>query len=423
MDKKTKGAWLLAQSKSLDAVQGAGAARLENISYAGRVGRLYNLLRRNVADDPNPTIQKQTVDTICKLNGIDKAMRQQGLELLKSAGRIDVGDNGAVIVLGATTIAVLEVTADIFAEQDPSGAEEAVLEISEKVAERPLLRTAATEYVSDLFKLAGTEASSLIDLCKSTAIIDEESDKDRAILFNSNTFRDGQYATKVARVLDGLTVAQQQTLSEVQEKLRKGGALYEAEAKTILGNDLCSRMISIGLFDRLEVSNNSEAVGFITSPNDFQKYGRPFEEDPVDDAKALIASLTYGQTRSDYARGQITMPERLLGALVLGREIGGDRGVRAIGEDYRELERRQVVKVTSKGSGRYTMKLLKKDVGELALTIVRGGTVAQDALLLDGSAATNFKGPHEVRTAVRAKNSVSDKKYVSDALDRLRSGG
>jgi hypothetical protein len=49
--------------------------------------------------------------------------------------------------------------------------------------------------------------------------------------------------------------------------------------------------------------------------------------------------------------------------------------------------------------------------------------VAQDALLLDGSAATNFKGPHEVRTAVRAKNSVSDKKYVSDALDRLRSGG
>jgi hypothetical protein len=54
MDKKTKGAWLLAQSKNLDAVTGAGAARLENISYAGRIGRLYNLLRRNVADDPNP---------------------------------------------------------------------------------------------------------------------------------------------------------------------------------------------------------------------------------------------------------------------------------------------------------------------------------------------------------------------------------
>jgi hypothetical protein len=423
MDKKTKGAWLLAQSKSLDAVQGAGAARLENISYAGRVGRLYNLLRRNVADDPNPTIQKQTVDDICRLNGIDKAMRQQGMELLKSAGRIDVATNGAVSVLGATTTAVLEVTADIFADQKPSNAEEAVLEISEKVAERPLLRADATEYVGDMFKLATAEASSLIDLCKSTAIIDEESDKDRAILFNSNTFRDGQYASKVARVLDGLTHAEKGTLLEVQEQLRKHGALHEADAKKILGRDMCTKMISIGLFDRLEVSNSSEAVGYITSPNDFQKYGRPFEDDPVDDAKALIASLTYGQTRSHQGRGQITMPELLLNALIAGREIGGDRGVTAIGEDYRELERRQVVKVINKGSGRYKMKLLKKDVGELALTIVRGGTVAQDALLLDGSPATSFRGPHEIRTAVRLKNNVGDKKFVADALNRLRSGG
>jgi hypothetical protein len=423
MDKKTKGAWLLAQSKSLDGVQGAGAARLENISYAGRVGRLYNLLRRNVADDPNPTIPKQTVDDICKLNGLDKAMRQQGMELLRSAGRIDIATNGAVSVLGATTTAVLEVTAEIFADQSPTNAEEAVLEISEKVAERPLLRVVATEYVGDLFKLATGEASSLIDLCKSTAIIDEESTQDRAILFNSNTFRDGQYAVKVARVLDGLSQAQRAALSEVHEKLRTHGALHEADGVKILGKDLCTKMISIGLFDRLEVSNSSEAVGYITSPNDFQKYGRPFEDDPVDDAKALIASLTYGQTRSAYSRGQITMPEALLNALIAGREIGGDRGVTAIGEDYRELERRQVVKVINKGHGRYKMKLLKKDVGELALTIVRGGMVAQDALLLDGSPATNFKGPHEIRTAVRAKNTIGDKKFVADALNRLRSGG
>jgi hypothetical protein len=57
-DKKIRGAWLLAQSKNVDAVTGAGVAatRLENISYAGHVGRLSNLLRRNLADDPNPTI-------------------------------------------------------------------------------------------------------------------------------------------------------------------------------------------------------------------------------------------------------------------------------------------------------------------------------------------------------------------------------
>ena len=120
MDKKTKGAWLLAQSKNLDAVTGAGAARLEDISYAGRIGRLYNLLRRNVADDPNPTVTSDTVKRACQLNGIDKPTREIGLNVLKNAGRIDIAKNGAVSVLGATSTAVLEVTADIFADAGPS---------------------------------------------------------------------------------------------------------------------------------------------------------------------------------------------------------------------------------------------------------------------------------------------------------------
>ncbi|MGH7109869.1 MAG: hypothetical protein ACREFK_05520, partial [Stellaceae bacterium] len=88
MDKKTKGAWLLAQSKNLDAVTGIGAAQLENISYAGHIGHLYNLLRRNLADDPNPTISGETVKRACQLNGIDKPTRDVGLHVLKSAGRI-----------------------------------------------------------------------------------------------------------------------------------------------------------------------------------------------------------------------------------------------------------------------------------------------------------------------------------------------
>lgn len=424
MEKTTKGAWLLAQSKSLDAVTGAGAARLENISYAGRIGRLYNLLRRNVANDPNPTIDAATVRRICQLNNIDRPSREMGLRVLAAAGRIDVGGNGAVSVLGATSKAVLEVTSDIFTDANPT-TEEAVLELSEKVAEKPVPRNDATEFVGDLYKLPSTRASSLIDLCKSTAIIDEETDRDRTILFNSNTFRDGQYARKTLLILEGLTAKDKTSLSEVQEKLRLNGALYDEKVKAILGCDLYRRLVSVGLFDRMEVSNPTEAVGYITSPNDFQKYGRPFEDDPIDDAKALLASLTYGRTRSHAYRGKITLPTDLLRALIAGREVGGEWGVRAIGEDYRELEARQVVKVTPRpqNPNRYTFHLLKKDVGELALTIVRGGAAAQEAVLLDGSAATAFKGPHKVRTEVRQRNNVTDKRFVAEALDRLRSGG
>lgn len=326
MDKRTKGAWLLAQSKSLDAVTGAGAARLENISYAGRIGRLYNLLRRNVADDPTPTLDPATVTRICQLNNIDRPSREMGIKVLAAAGRLDVAANGAVSVLGATSKAVLEVTADIFADSNPTRDEEAVLELSEKIAEKPIGREDAAEYVGDLYSIPSGRTSSLIELCKSTAIIDEVTDQNRTILFNSNTFRDGQYAKKTLLILEGLNATDRARLSEVQEKLRLNGALYDEEVRKILGDDLYKRLISVGLFDRMEVSNPTEAVGYVTSPNDFQKYGRPFEDDPIDDAKALLASMTYGRTRSHMHRGKIILPNELLQALIAGREVGGEWG-------------------------------------------------------------------------------------------------
>lgn len=422
MDQKTKGAWLLSQSKNLDAVTGAGAARLENISYAGRIGRLYNLLRRNIADEPTPVVTKATIDRACQLNGIDKPTRETGLRVLRDAGRIDTSKSGSIAVLGATTRAVLEVTAEIFDDSDPTKDEEAVVGLSEKVADRPVERAQAEEFIGDTFELSDAETASLVDLCKNTALIDQEEASDRHILFNSNTFRDGQYARKSFLVLQSLKPNEQLLLTEVQEKLRLNGALYDQEVARMLGGDLYKRLVSVGFFDRMEISNSTEAVGYIASPNDFQKYGRPFEDDPIDDAKALIASLTYGQTRSAYERGAITMPDALLRALISGREIGKN-GVKAIGEDYRELEARQVVKVTQRSYNRYTMKLLKKDVGELALTIVRGGAAAEEAVLMDGSPATAFKGPHATRTEVRSKNTVADQRFLADALNRLRSGG
>ena len=422
MEKKTKGAWLLAQSKSLDSFSGAGAARLENVSYSGKIGRLYNLLRRQADDQNTFTISKQTVDKACQLNCIDKPSRQMGLQVLKNAGHIDVTADGSVAVLGATTQAVLEATVDIFEDQQPTPDEEAILDLSEHVSAKPVRRAEAEEYISDTYKLRKAEATSLVDLSKTTALIDEEGERGDGILFNSHTFRDGKYAEKAYRVLEQLKPDERARLSEVQEKLTRQGAMYDADVERVLGPDLYKRLVSVGIFDRMEISNSTESVGYIASPNDFQKYGRPFEEDPIDDAKALIASLTYGQTRSDYMRGQITMPDALIRKLVRGEEVGKN-GVRAIGEDYHELETRQVVEVIQKSYGRFTMRLLKKDVGELALTIIRGGTIAQEAILMDGSPARAFKGPHDARNEVRAKNNIADRRFVLDTLEGLRSAG
>lgn len=421
MDDKTRGAWLLAQSKSLDAVSGAG--RLENIAYAGRTGRLYNLLRRTSVDGHDPVVDGKTVENICRLNNIDRASRQMGLQTLQQDGRIDVSSTGDVAVIGATTVGVLEATARIFEAANPSTDERAVIDLSEMVAQKPEVRSVVEETISDQFKISKANMASLIEVCRSAAILDQSEDRDLAILFNSNTFRDGKYAAKAFSLMQALTAAERSLLSVLQDKIQKRGAVSDIEATTILGNDLYRRLVGVGLFDRLEVSNSTEAVGYLTSPDAFQKYGKPFEDDPIDDAKALLASLTYGMTRSDAARGAITWPDALLRKLINGEAVGGSSGVRAIAEDYKELEKRQVVKLANKGGGRCTMTLLKPDVGQLARQLVKGNNVATDALLLDGAPATKFSGPSENRTRVRARPTLQDNVFVTGALDRLRTGG
>jgi hypothetical protein len=97
MDKQTRGAWLLSQSKNLDSV--IGATRFEIIAYAGQIGRLYNVLRRGTADDPASHIDAQTVTKLCQLNNIDLATRRDGLRLLKDDGRIAIKPDGSVICI------------------------------------------------------------------------------------------------------------------------------------------------------------------------------------------------------------------------------------------------------------------------------------------------------------------------------------
>jgi hypothetical protein len=423
MDKRTEGAWLLAHSKNLDHVSGPGALRLENISYAGKIGRLYNVLRRGSNEAAATVIDASTVTNLCQLNNIDRASRNDGLQVLQHSGRVDVTSDGSVAVLGATTGTVLETAADVFENSSASRDERAVLMLSEEVAARPISRSTIEQLIGDTHKIKSAQASDLVELCKTTALVDEESIGDRYILFNSNTFREKERAKKAYAILQGLKPDEASRLTELEELLRQRGAVLDMEAEHILGSRLYTGLASAGYFDRMEVNNLSESVGYIALPDAFQRYGRPFEEDPVDDAKALLAALTYGMTRSSAARGKITLPLQLLNALIAGREVGGYWGAAAIGQDYVELERRGVVQVTRAGNNRFRMRLLKPDVGILARTIIVGGRPAEEAILLGAGPATGFKGPDETRKDVRRKNKAEDRVFVANALDRIRSGG
>lgn len=415
LEKTTEGAWLLAKSKSLDNFQGAN--RLENISYAGSVGRFYNVLRRGAAGTTTELSQQAVVD-LSRLNNIDRATREQGLQILSDQGRIDVANNGSISILGATSRAVLEVASDIFNESNPDSEERAVIALSDKISQRPLEKSEAAEFISDGFGISKKNTSTLIDICKQTGLVDEETDRDRVIVFNSNLFKDGTRARKAYFLIESLNAIEATNLRIVEEQLRSKGAIVEGDIEKILGPDLFRRLIAIGYLDRMEINNSVEAVGYMALPDAFQKFGRPFEEDPIDDAKALLASLTYGMTRSGASRGNITMPIALLNKLIAGLPVGP---VTAIGQDYKELERRGVVSVFPDRYA-HSMTLLKKDVGELALTILAGGSASERAVLM-GGVATSFTGPSDSRKAVRQRQTVEDRPFMTEALDRIRSGG
>ena len=171
IDDKTIGAWLLSQSKRLDNINGAD--RLQNISYSGKIGRLYNLLRRSSQHEKTITINKETLDAVCRLNGIDRQTKEVGIQTLKSMNHIDKTTNGSIEVLGATSATVLETTAKIFENSEPNPDERGSIFLSELISNNPMLRKDAEQIISEKFDIEPEQSISLIDLCKTSAIIDE----------------------------------------------------------------------------------------------------------------------------------------------------------------------------------------------------------------------------------------------------------
>src|SRR3546814_20249419 len=98
-------------------------------------------------------MDRGTVDRACQLNDIDRSTRERGLDLLAAAGRIDIATNGSIAVLGATSLAVLEVTSELFHQARPSTEEHAVLAISAQVETNPQSKSNAEANIGDEFRI------------------------------------------------------------------------------------------------------------------------------------------------------------------------------------------------------------------------------------------------------------------------------
>ncbi len=413
LDPKTRGAWLVHHTNKLQQVTGPNS--YDNILVAGKAGILLSALSASA----DVSLPRARVGALASAANINKLELQQLLKLLSDHRLINVGAEG-VDVLGVTNSTVLTRTSEIFEGLEPAPIEQAALGLSEVASREPVEKGRLEPWASDTFKLSRSKTTELFDSAEEIGFIDSERVGEQKLYFNGNLFR-REDAAKIVKVLGTLNPSERRLVSEVEELLRKHGCLTHDEVEKVLGVPLLEKLNAIAMYDISVVSNDREDVGYITRPAAFDKYGNSIADDALDLAKALVASLTYGMTRRPSTEGRITVVAWILGKLIRGEWIGP---ATAIAQDYQALEVRGVVETRAGPRYGAVMRLLKREVGEMALAVLRSGDTSERSLPnFGGLYVKTFSGPESTRETRRRKQRLDSKRATANILTTLRTGG
>ncbi len=412
MEPRTEGAWVISHTRKIQEV--TNAPDFEDIELAGKCGALLSSL---AASDEESTLPAAKVRAVARVCGIKKTEFDVVTKQLADAQLIDMSADGSVSLLGVTTSSVLTHTSDIFRASEPSAFQLAAIELAESVSDIPRGEKELLEQIGDSQRLATLQVKELVRQSELIQFIDSEStNTNEKVFFNGNLFKRGN-AEKTSKILGSLNADDRRRLNEIDALLASEGCLELPRAETILGAALLGKMRAIGLYDLSTVSNPQEEVIYLPEPASFAKYGNPFEEDALDLAKAFVAALSYGMHHRHPSRGRINAPGVLLRRLINGSEVGP---ATAIGQDYKLLELKRVIEVRP-DKGLFYMRLLKRDIAELALLVLETGDVTEETISrFSYGTVSGYLGPEENRSQYRRKQTPDGKMAVDELLRTMR---
>ena len=416
MDKKTQGAWIVHHAEKLKTVTNADN-EFEQINFAGKCG----ILLSSLSADQQTTIDTERVNALSRAANINVRTELPAFLNELERQRIISQGAGAIEVLGMASGNVLEHTSRIFDESTPEHKESAALQLAESCSQLPMGEAQAKEFISDTYKMTNTGVSDLFHNIECIGFVDsEETYSDDKLFFNGNLFR-GTDTNKVYSIINQMSPEESKKLAEVNDMLTKDGCISANLAKKVLGEELFVKAQSIALFDVNSIGNESGQHQFVTKPSAFNKFSNSTVEDAFDLAKAFVTSLTFGMTTSSAGRGRIQMITALMNKLIRGDWVGP---ATAIGQDYRVLEFKGVVKVEKVSGNRCRMRLLKREVGQLALQVINEGDASQNSLdVLPSVSATSYVPPEQTRQLARKNQTAPMKRNVGELLSQLRTGG
>lgn len=417
MNKRTKGAWIINHTKKL---QDYNARNFEDIQLAGKSGIFLSNL---AASHEQTSLTTEKVEAIAKNSNINSKLELPTIKsFLKDAQLIDFDSKGNLVVIGLTSSNILEHTSDLLEENELNNFQNASIELADKISEQPLDEQKLKQYIGDSFKLGKKQNEELFIQVEELGIIDYEKLENNKVYFNGNLFKRDN-VSKSQKIFDSLSKEDLMHLKEIEDLIQKEGCVLLEAAKNVLGLILLDKLQAIGYFDFNEVSNTSHTKIYLTKPSSFAKFGDPFEEDILDMAKAFISSLVYGLQLSSSSRGKLqdySMLRNTLRKLIRGERVGP---CTAIGEDYKVLEAYRVIILEPAFKNAYFMRLLKRDVAEIALEVIENGELAEQTTLENFNASSNisfYRGPEEIRNEVRAKKKSKVKTDLTDIIRTLR---
>ena len=415
IDKETKGAWIVHHARKI-AMDMAAPAEYSILDESGKAAEL--LMRLGAADEGN--LARTEVEAIAKSANLNtRTELPHYLRLLERRRLIDTSKS-EVQVLGINTRGVLGHAANIFDDASPTPREVAAIEIGELVSQSPVLFSEAQEYVGDIHEMKTADACDFLNRASEIGFVDVEGDDpSNTLLFNGNLFkRDSVKKSKA--VLTSLNDAEQKKLTEVNEMLNASGCVLAATIESRLGTQLFEKLKAAGTLEVNIVSNEQGEHAFVTLPGAFHKFVNPLIDDSFDMAKALVSALSYGMSLRRPSQGRIFSVNHILGALIKGRTIGP---ATAIGHDYRVLEQNRVVKLIPADRGMHNMKLLKTEIGQLALEVLqRGDANAETIQGLPNAPMSGYLAPEKARESIRRRQSQHSKRQTQDILSALRGG-
>ena len=411
--KETVGAWIIHHGRKI-AMDAYGESEFPVMDQAAKAANLLSRL-----GESNDTIltepEVKAVAKACRLNPL--VSLEPLLKILEDRRLIE-RRAGAINILGMTTRGALAHAADIFSDSEPSDTERASIDLAEKTSKAPLSQKITTEYIGDTYKMADGDTKDFISRSKNIGFVDFEGQDNDCLLFNGNLFRRDS-VVKTHNVLNSLSSSEQDKMREFKNIMDMRGCVGVNEGKRILGKEILDKLIAAGVFDLNTVSNDKGEHVFITSPDSFHKFVDPMIDDCFDMAKALVSALTYGMTRRHPSHGRIHSISLLLRKLINGNTVGP---ATAIGRDYRVLEQNRVVQIIP-DNNLFSMRLLKRDIGMLALDVLtKGDANFAEINRLPGAPMTDYIGPEDGRIRVRKRQNARGKQDTEDILNALRGG-